>query len=74
MNNQTYLLSNEQKIDMLDNILMGRFIVHRLINEFDKSVIEKASAEEDKTLVAYLHMLTRLKKLYWSVSSYLCRL
>lgn len=36
---------------------MGTFIVHRLINEFDRSVIEKACAEGNKTSLAYLPML-----------------
>lgn len=36
---------------------MGTFIVHRLINEFDRSVIEKACAEGNKDSLAYLPML-----------------
>lgn len=36
---------------------MGTFIVHRLINEFDRNVIEKACAEGNKNSLAYLPML-----------------
>jgi len=36
---------------------IGTFIVHRLINEFDRSVIEKACAEGNKHSLAYLPML-----------------
>jgi len=36
---------------------IGTFIVHRLINEFDRSVIEKACAEGNKNSLAYLPML-----------------
>jgi len=36
---------------------MGTFIVHRLINEFDRSVIEKACSEGNKNSLAYLPML-----------------
>ncbi len=59
--NKCFLLSNEQKIVILDDILMGTFIIHRLINEFDRSVIEKACAEGNKTSLAY----SKPEKLYW---------
>jgi len=36
---------------------IGTFIVHRLINEFDRNVIEKACAEGNKNSLAYLPML-----------------
>jgi len=36
---------------------MGTFIVHRLINEFDRNVIEKACAEGNENSLAYLPML-----------------
>ena len=36
---------------------MGTFIVHRLINESDRSVIEKACSEGNKSSLAYLPTL-----------------
>lgn len=47
---------------------MGTFIVHRLINEFDRAVIEKACSDANKYSLAYLPILKSGEALIVSVS------
>lgn len=65
------VLATQRPRDIPEDVLsqMGMFIVHRLINERDRNVVEKGCGDLDASVAAFLSTLSQGEAMVVSVSS-----